>query len=136
MVIQVLRSLLNIKIIQFQKMKKELGKENQKSPKGLKNKKVNSDKENKNTSKVLLKNKKAKLDTKIKLKKETLKTGQSQPAPAVAMTKIEMREKQKKTREERRKKKDGSVFELGVQAKKVWEEVRREDCPKDRQVKS
>ena len=50
-------------------MKKELGKENQKSPKGLKNKKVNSDKENKNTSKVLLKNKKAKLDTKIKLKK-------------------------------------------------------------------
>ena len=65
MVIQVLRSLLNIKIIQFQKMKKELGKENQKSPKGLKNKKVNSDKDNKNTSKVLLKNKKAKLDTKI-----------------------------------------------------------------------
>jgi hypothetical protein len=45
-----------------------------------------------------------------------------------------MREKQKKLKEERRMKKDGSVFELSVKAKKVWEEVRREDCPKDRQV--
>ena len=42
----------------------------------------------------------------------------------------EKREKQKKLKSERQsKKKDTSVFDLGVQAKKVWNTVRNEDTP-------
>ena len=41
------------------------------------------------------------------------------------LNKKETREKQKKMKEFRRKTKHENVFELGVQAKKVWEEVRQ-----------
>jgi hypothetical protein len=69
--------------------------------------------------------------SKIRDKKEALKPEEK----AKPMTKVEMRQKQKKLKEERRKKRDATgVFELSVQAKKVWEVVRREDCPKDKQV--
>ena len=82
--------------------------------------------------------KKAKLAGKIKAKKDLIKSGgnvvNTEEVEKKPLTKIEAREKQKKLKEERRKKKDGSVFELSIQAKKVWEEVRREDCPKERQV--
>jgi len=51
------------------------------------------------------------------------------------LNKKETREKQKKTKEFRRKTKNENVFELGVQAKKVWEEVRREDCEESKKEK-
>lgn len=46
------------------------------------------------------------------------------------------REKQKKTREERRKKDKGSsdIFTLGQESKKIWEELRREDCPENKKL--
>ena len=40
-----------------------------------------------------------------------------------------LKEEKKKLREDRRKKdKEDGVFDIGVRAKQVWEEVRREDC--------
>ena len=43
--------------------------------------------------------------------------------------KAKLKEEKKKLREERRKKdKETGVFDIGVRAKQVWEEVRREDC--------
>ena len=47
-----------------------------------------------------------------------------------------MREKQKKLKVERQsKKKEVSVFDLGVQAKKVWNQVRGDDCPEEDRAK-
>ena len=47
-----------------------------------------------------------------------------------------MREKQKKLKAERQsKKKEVSVFDLGVQAKKVWNQVRGDDCPEEDRAK-
>merc|ERR1719383_476774 len=51
------------------------------------------------------------------------------------LNKKETREKQKKTKEIRKKFKQEDVFDIGVKAKKVWEEVRREDCPEDKKEK-
>jgi len=51
------------------------------------------------------------------------------------LNKKETREKQKKMKEFRRKTKHENVFELGVQAKKVWEEVRRDDCEESKKEK-
>lgn len=97
----------------------------------------NGAKENKMKSPKAPKDKKSKLVEKMKTKKDFAKFGEVKTEEVVdkkPLTKVESREKQKKLKEERRKKKDGSVFELSVQAKKVWEEVRREDCPKQKQV--
>jgi len=63
--------------------------------------------------------------------KKTDKTGQ----PVELLNKKETREKQKKMKEFRRKTKNESVFEIGQRAKKVWEEVRRDDCEEAKKSK-
>ena len=109
-------------------------------------KNVKPDKENaKKAEKATEPKKKANLKAKIAGKQANFKLGHKakpkdgekpkegeKPKP---QTKVEMRTQQKKLKMERRKKRDVTgVFDLSVQAKKVWEEVRREDCPKDKQV--
>jgi len=51
------------------------------------------------------------------------------------LSKPEARKVQKKLKEDRRRKKGENLFTTGVQAKQIWEELRREDCPKDKQVR-
>jgi len=51
------------------------------------------------------------------------------------LNKQETREKQKEMKLGRRKFKLNEVYDIGVQAKKVWEEVRREDCPEEKKNK-
>jgi len=53
----------------------------------------------------------------------------------VKLNKKETREKQKKVKEIRKKFKQEDVFDIGIKAKKVWEEVRREDCPEQKKEK-
>ncbi len=80
--------------------------------------------------------KKAALQNKVKTKKDVAKGGfQVLKGPdGKPLSKQEARKVQKKLKEERRKKKSESVFVTGVEAKKIWEELRREDCPKEKQV--
>lgn len=79
--------------------------------------------------------KKAKLSEKITKKKDELKSKlqKKEKKELNAEEKAELKEKKKKLREERRKKdrKEG-VFDIGIRAKQVWEEVRREDCKPER----
>ena len=80
--------------------------------------------------------KKQKLSDKIVAKKQDLKDKLGKKlnpnAEKVEQTpeqKAKLKEEKKKLREERRKKdKETGVFDIGVRAKQVWEEVRREDC--------
>merc|ERR1712123_143306 len=88
------------------------------------------------------KNKKEKLDKKVKDKKlfkKKDKKGEKdgeKKEPFEKLDKEQTREKQKKEKAERKAKKlQQEVFDIGVQAKKIWEEVRKEDCPEQKKEK-
>lgn len=83
-----------------------------------------------------VKDKKAKnLSEKIDQKKQALKDKLIKK-PETAEEKAEKKEKKKKITDERKKKKkDDGVYDIGTQAKKVWEQVRREDCPAGEKTK-
>ena len=84
-------------------------------------------------------NKKSNLDQKIKDKKAGFKKGpkdKEEKKPFEKLDKQQTREKQKKDRADRKTKKlNQDVFVLGTQAKKIWEDVRKEDCPEEKKVK-
>jgi len=106
-----------------------------KSPEKKKDKKKKTDK-NKSKDGAAPDSKKQKLSDKIVAKKQDLKDKLGKKlnpnAEKVEQTpeqKAKLKEEKKKLREERRKKdKETGVFDIGVRAKQVWEEVRREDC--------
>ena len=88
--------------------------------------------------------KKKKLSEKIEKKTQALKEkivnkksgGKKEKEELDPEKKAELKEKKKKLREDRRKKdKEEGVFDIGVRAKQVWEEVRREDCPESKKSK-
>jgi len=84
------------------------------------------------------KGKKEKLDEKIKDKKLFKKKDKKgeEKKPFEKLDKQQTRDKQKKEKAERRaKKQQQEVFDIGVQAKKIWEEVRKEDCPEQKKTK-
>ena len=80
-------------------------------------------------------NKKQKLEAKIRQKKAAKGKGKKAGDNSGQISKKEGRDKQRKLKAERRSKKGGQVYDIGVQAKKVWEDVRREDCPEDKKEK-
>lgn len=85
-------------------------------------------KENKDSSS------KAKKDRSIK-KKGDKKKGDKKEEPFVKLDKKETREKQKKDKAERKAKKvQQEVFNIGTQAKNIWEELRKEDCPEEKKA--
>jgi len=55
--------------------------------------------------------------------------------PFVKLNKKETREKQKKDKDTRRKFKQEDVFDIGVKAKAIWEEVRKEETPDQKKDK-
>lgn len=72
--------------------------------------------------------KKKKLKEKMEAKQKNLKAGKKEVKDKTE-SKIEGRKKQKELKEKRQKKtKSEDVYTLGVEAKKIWEEIRREDC--------
>jgi len=81
--------------------------------------------------------KKEKLTKKIKDKKLFKKKDKGEEKkPFEKLDKEQTREKQKKEKAERKAKKlQPEVFDIGVQAKKIWEEVRKEDCPEQKKEK-
>jgi len=92
------------------------------------------------------KKKKEKLEGKINEKKEKIfkkkkKEGDGEKKPFVKLDKKETREKQKKDKSERRTKKlkekgvELDVYNLGMEAKKIWEELRDEDKMKENEQK-
>ena len=82
-------------------------------------------------------NKKSNLNKKIKDK--TAKngaTGKDENKPFEKLNKQQTRDKQKKDKAERKEKKlNQDVYNLGNQAKKIWEEIRKEDCPPEKRSK-
>eukprot|EP00092_Neocalanus_flemingeri_P002616 GFUD01002803.1.p1 GENE.GFUD01002803.1~~GFUD01002803.1.p1 ORF type:complete len:662 (+),score=236.91 GFUD01002803.1:62-1987(+) len=91
-------------------------------------------------SKAPKKGKKDKLEQKVKdkkvLKMKKDKKGGEKLQPFVKLDKQETRDKQKKEKAERKaKKQQQEVFDIGVQAKKIWEEVRKEDCKEEKKIK-
>jgi len=96
-------------------------------------------KENEKTtmSKEKVNKKKEKLKKKIIDKKKLAKDNNKEDKePAEKLTKKEERTKQKQLKAERKAKKitTEGVFDIALKAKKVWEEVRREDCPDDKKA--
>jgi len=92
------------------------------------------------------KKKKEKLEGKINEKKEKIfkkkkKEGDGEKKPFVKLDKKVTREKQKKDKSERRTKKlkekgvELDVYNLGMEAKKIWEELRDEDKMKENEQK-
>merc|ERR1712223_319848 len=92
------------------------------------------------------KKKKEKLEGKISEKKEKIfkkkkKEGDGEKKPFVKLDKKETREKQKKDKSERRTKKlkekgvELDVYNLGMEAKKIWEELRDEEKMKENEQK-
>merc|ERR1712130_616674 len=92
------------------------------------------------------KKKKEKLEGKISEKKEKIfkkkkKEDGEEKKPFVKLDKKETREKQKKDKSERRSKKlkekgvELDVYNLGVEAKKIWEELRDEEKMKENEQK-
>jgi pumilio family protein 6 len=81
-----------------------------------------------------IENKKSDLKEKIQNKGKKPEDEDEEKDPKTeAEKKAEMRGKQKKLREERRKKDQGDgVFDVSVRAKQVWEELRRKDCPEEK----
>merc|ERR1711942_472273 len=90
--------------------------------------------------------KKEKLEGKISEKKEKIfkkkrKEDGEEKKPFVKLDKKETREKQKKDKSERRSKKlkekggELDVYNLGVEAKKIWEELRDEEKMKESEQK-
>ena len=105
-----------------------------KSPENKKEKKKTSDKNGKSNESDP---KKKKLSGKIDAKKQMLKDKigkkfvkpDAEKEPLDPEKKAKLKEEKKKLREERRKKdKIDGVFDIGVRAKQVWEEVRKGDC--------
>jgi len=84
-------------------------------------------------------NKKDKLDAKIKRKKTIFKAKPKEgeeEKPFEKLNKQETRDKQKKDKSERRAtKQTQDVYDIGIQAKKIWEEVRKEDCSDEKKAK-
>jgi len=82
------------------------------------------------------------LTEKIDAKKQNLKDKivkkfkpDAEKEPLDPEKKAKLKEEKKQLREERRKKaKTDGVFDIGVRAKLVWEEVRREDCKAERKA--
>ena len=89
---------------------------------------------NKSTKKF---DKKADLTKEIKDKKNSFKkTNYKEKKPFEKLDKKQTRDKQKKDKEERKTKKlNSDVYTLGTQAKMIWEEVRKEDCPDEKKNK-
>jgi hypothetical protein len=74
---------------------------------------------------------------KAKVKTPTKRKSDGGGGPNAKMEKPdwkEIKEKQKGLKEDRKKKASGTRYDLSVKAKKIWEELRREDCPKERQL--
>jgi len=131
----------------FEKKKKKVedNKENvekkgkQKSDKLKKRVSISDDVQVKEFAKESKKHKKDKLDIKEKKKKFSKdgkdKGSKKDKKKVVMLNKQETREKQKKVKEVRKKFKQEDIFDIGVKAKKVWEEVRCEDCPESKKDK-
>eukprot|EP00088_Acartia_fossae_P010996 TRINITY_DN1550_c0_g1_i10.p1 TRINITY_DN1550_c0_g1~~TRINITY_DN1550_c0_g1_i10.p1 ORF type:complete len:679 (-),score=235.53 TRINITY_DN1550_c0_g1_i10:362-2398(-) len=131
------------KKIKFDAGKKKEGKseENKENKKEKKSVQINEEVMIKEIPKEK-KKKKLKLELKMKKKMTKVKDdlekkgkGKVKKDPkskVVMLNKSETRDKQKKVKEIRKKFKQEDVFDIGVKAKKVWEEVRREDCPEDK----
>ena len=81
--------------------------------------------------------KKKDLNQKIKNKKEHFKKGKNEEKkPFEKLDKQQTRDKQKKDKADRKSKKlNQDVYTLGAQAKKIWEDVRKEDCPEEKKTK-
>ena len=82
--------------------------------------------------------KKEKLASKITDKKAKIqsKGKKSEEKPFVKLDKQQTRDKQKKDKASRKAKKlDQSIYDIGTQAKKIWEEVRKDDCPAEKKTK-
>jgi len=100
-------------------------------PKKVKSVEQSSDTEGKENKK------KEKLKKKIVDKKKQAKDPKKEDKePAEKLTKKEERTKQKQLKAERKAKKitTEGVFDIALKAKKVWEEVRREDCPDEKKA--
>jgi len=117
------------------KKKKRKTDEDASSPKPKKVKSEEGPQEGKENSKGKENKKKEKLKKKIVDKKAGIE-GDKEGVPAEKLTKKEERTKQKQLKAERKIKKVSSedVFDIGLKAKKVWEEVRREDCPDEKKA--
>lgn len=114
-------------------------KPSSKSPEAKKNKKLEEKDPSEVTDVKKVKSKKAKSGGEKTDKQTALKNkvkAKHDKAKEAPKTKAEMRGDQKQLREERRKKKstkkEENIFDLGIKAKKVWEEARREDCTESR----
>ena len=122
-------------------------KTGKKDKKVLKSKKENAEKEGKKDKKVLKSKKentekdgkkKAKLVNKISDKKTNLqsKGKKGEEKPFVKLDKQQTRDKQKKDKADRKAKKlEQSIYDIGTQAKRLWEEVRKDDCPEEKKIK-
>ena len=81
----------------------------------------------------------SKLKQKIKDKKNGFKKGpknEEEKKPFEKLDKQQTRDKQKKDKADRKVKKlNQDVFSLGTEAKKIWEVVRKDDCPEEKKVK-
>ena len=83
-------------------------------------------------------NKKEKLGNKITEKKAKFqsKGKKTEEKPFVKLDKQQTRDKQKQDKASRKAKKlDQSIYDIGTQAKKIWEEVRKDDCPEEKKTK-
>merc|ERR1712062_602504 len=80
-------------------------------------------------------------EKKEKIFKKKKKEGDGEKKPFVKLDKKETREKQKKDKSERRTKKlkekgvELDVYNLGMEAKKIWEELRDEEKMKETREK-
>merc|ERR550517_871752 len=84
------------------------------------------------------KNKKEKLGNKITDKKAKIqsKGKKAEEKPFVKLDKQQTRDKQKQDKASRKAKKlDQSIYDIGTQAKRIWEEVRKDDCPEEKKTK-
>lgn len=81
--------------------------------------------------------KKGPLNQKLKDKRVGLKKGnKEEEKPFEKLDKQQTRDKQKRDKADRKAKKlNQDVYNLGTQAKKIWEEVRKEDCPEQKKTK-
>ena len=99
----------------------------------LKSKNANIEKDGK-----IKTNKKEKLGNKITEKKAKFqsKGKKTEEKPFVKLDKQQTRDKQKQDKASRKAKKlDQTIYDIGTQAKKIWEEVRKDDCPEEKKTK-
>jgi len=96
-----------------------------------KNTDIEKDGKTKNFKKEKLANKIADKKTKVQSK---AKKGEEKPF--VKLDKQQTRDKQRKDKADRKAKKlEQSIYDIGTQAKRLWEEVRKEDCPEEKKTK-